>query len=149
MLFYTGRSLTKDTLIPLAMNAEAYSNLTDLGPVLVGGNVWHRDKALVLAFTRSCEIGLASGLEVRLEYADGGTGPPPLYNNGLFEVPCPFAAPSCTPTQNAAFSGVDPGLVTVSAWNGATKVAEETILTRANSVTYLNWMFPLRGGTNR
>ena len=141
MLFHSGRPLTQDTLLPLAMDAISFSNLTDMGPVGNTSAVWHHGKAALLVFARSCENGLAAGLEIRVEASDGGAAGTPLYN-GNVSAPCGYASPSCAVTYTAWFSGIEPGPVTVSAWNGSMKIAEEKVVAKADSVTVLNWMYP-------
>lgn len=47
----------------------------------------------------------------------------------------------------AYFSDMDPGVVTVSAYDdrGTKVAAEPVVITKADSVTIMNWLEPLRG----
>jgi hypothetical protein len=144
MLFYSGRPLIQPTTISLAMDEADFSDVRHPGAGARVGDVWNRDKAALWVFTRSCYNSLADGLEIRVTGLDGGIAGTPLYN-GTRPTPCGTSCGSSA-TGWAYFSDMEPGVVTVSAYDDrGTKVAEEpVVITKADSVTILNWLEPLR-----
>lgn len=138
VLFATGRRLAADTTLSLPVPQELakrgqpsfYYSIAGQGSKASGG---------VLAWTRSCDAFVATGLEVRIN------GPREPGSGAAYFAPDfqAFPEPS-TNTLGAYLEGVEPGVRTVTAWKGDSKVAEEQVVVEADAVTVMSWLEPLR-----
>lgn len=136
LLFNPGRRLNGNTALSLAANESGLSTAKVAGPI---GTTWDPLRGLIYVFNRDCVLNLVGGVELRVEGADSGVTR--VSYNG-----------SVAPTQNAPsestfsayISGVEPGVRTITAWKGNVKVAEDVVVVKADSVTFMNWFAPSR-----
>jgi hypothetical protein len=151
MRFYSGRKLAaRDAVISLPMYKQLFYVVRDPAYRLANAP-WRRDKAVLWAVPRDCKGADAFGLEVSVEVPDGGAPPSASYQaNGTWvTTPCGVGASCGSATAGGVFTGLEPGPVTVIARSGGAVVAKENIVTVADSVTFLYWLEPLRGGNNQ
>jgi hypothetical protein len=147
ILFHTGRVLTQDTYLSLAIGTaeSGFATLKDPNNAVTTGH-WDSKRAGLLAQTRSCILQYARGLTIRVDGQDpgvaltryvtpGGPSDPPDVPNGG--------------TVQAFVGGIEPGLHTVYAYDGDRKISEQpNVLFEADELTVLQWFAPEPAGLN-
>jgi hypothetical protein len=144
ILFHTGRPLTRDTFLSLALGPSGGWGATPKDPknALTHGD-WDRSRAGLIAFTRSCSNELARDLTVSVDGEDAGTRLTRYVTSSFGAVDTPGAS-----TVAAYIGGIAQGLHTVRAYEGTRKVAEEpNVMFQADGLTVMNWFAPTASST--
>lgn len=135
LILVPARNLAEDTA--LVLPADPAGNVMQLQQAddLVGGY------GAVYILFKGCTDFPVQGLEARV---DGNRRPDAVTHYDALHIdPTPS-------TTMALMGGVEPGLRVISAWKdiagrGKVKIAQTSVMVKANSVTYVPWFEPLEG----
>lgn len=131
LLFNTGRRLSEDTFLSLGIGAAS---------ALASNVLWSKDLGALYIWMRGCDNFLAPGLKIRLDADAGAVSISYLTASAGTSSPT-FSAS----TYLASVYSVEPGVRTVSAYNkDGQPVAEEKVVVKADAITYMEWLEPLR-----
>jgi hypothetical protein len=142
LLYYPGRSLIRDTFLSFQTGGTDLSGLKQPGSRYVPfAGPWIAGRGGIIARMFGCSGRAVFGLKLALDGDRDAGSSPIVYFDSLGQYL------SLSPTDSTIqgyIAAIEPGLHTISAWNGDQEVAEEQVVVKADALTILPWLFPKR-----